>query len=126
MRAHIYLRSIILAILVFTFASSNAQNNPEKIKAVWSLDKFETEKNTPQAIKATKNLEGLQITFGKAELVISKKTPTGDTVIKKGLYSISGNIIILGKDQAEILVLSEDRLNIKIKGQGIIYLTRLL
>ena len=125
MSPSIYLRQTILAILILTFTSAFAQTNTEKIKAKWNIDRFEVEKNTPQAIKAKQDLQGVCLTFGNDELVISKKTETGYNVIKRGPYFVSGNSVTIGKDQANILTLSEKNLTIKISGQGVLYLTKM-
>jgi len=125
MSTSIYLRQTILAILILTFTSAFAQTNTEKIKAKWNIDRFEVEKNTPQAIKAKQDLQGICLTFGNDELVISKKTETGYNVIKRGPYFVSGNSVTIGKDQANILTLSEKNLTIKISGQGVLYLTKM-
>jgi len=73
MKTSIYYRQIILAILILASTFSYAQTNTETIKARWSVDKFEVEKNTSQAVKAKQDLQGVYLTFGKEELVISKK-----------------------------------------------------
>jgi hypothetical protein len=125
MSTSIYLRQTILAILILTFTSAFAQTNTEKIKAKWNIDRFEVEKNTPQTIKAKQDLQGVCLTFGNDELVISKKTETGYNVIKRGPYFVSGNSVTIGKDQANILTLSEKNLTIKISGQGVLYLTKM-
>jgi hypothetical protein len=125
MSTSIYLRQTILAILILTFTSAFAQTNTEKIKAKWNIDRFEVEKNTPQTIKAKQDLQGICLTFGNDELVISKKTDTGYDVIKRGPYFVSGNSLTIGKDQANILSLSEKNLTIKISGQGVLYLTKM-
>jgi len=124
MKASTLLRQPILIILTFAASFTYAQGNNDKIIAKWSLDKFEVEKNTPQAVKAQQELQGTFLTFGD-ELVISKKTEGGEQVIKKGQYSVSGTSITLGKDQAEILELSEKKLTIKIPTQGVLYLTKM-
>jgi len=118
------LRQPILLILTFAASFTYAQSNNDKIIAKWSVDKFEVEKNTPQAVKAQQELQGTFLTFGD-ELVISKKAEGGEQVIKKGQYSVSGTSITLGKDQAEILELSEKKLTIKIPTQGVLYLTKM-
>jgi hypothetical protein len=125
MSTSIYLRQTILAILILTFTSAFAQTNTEKIKAKWNIDRFEVEKNIPQTIKAKQDLQGICLTFGNDELVISKKTDTGYDVIKRGPYFVSGNSLTIGKDQANILSLSEKNLTIKISGQGVLYLTKM-
>lgn len=126
MRTSIYYRQTILAILILASTFSYGQTNTEKIKAKWSVDKFEVEKNTPQAVKAKQDLHGVYLTFGNDELVISKKTETGDSIIKRGKYFITGNSVTIGKDQADILELSGNHLAIKISGQGVLYLTKML
>ena len=128
MRSATYFRHALLATLILTSTVALAQTNTEKIKAKWSVEKFEPEKNTPQAAKAIQELEGVCLTFGNEEMVVSKKTGTCEDVIKKGSYSVSGNSVTIGKDEehpAEILILSEKRLTIKIPTQGILYLVRL-
>lgn len=76
-----YFRQTILSILVLAPSFAFAQTNTEKIKAKWSVKKFEVEKNTAQSIQAQKDLLGVCLTFGNEELVISKKTETSDSVI---------------------------------------------
>jgi hypothetical protein len=125
MSTSLYLRQTIFAILILTFTTAFAQTNTEKIKAKWNIDRFEVEKNTPQTIKAKQDLQGVCLTFGNDELVISKKTETGYDVIKRGSYFVSGNSLTIGKDQANILLLSEKNLTIKISGQGVLYLTKM-
>lgn len=125
MKTSTFLRQAVLIMFTFTNSFAYAQDNNEKIQAKWSVDKFEIEKNTPQAVKAQQALQGTYLTFGNGELVISKKTETGESIIKKGQYSISGNSLTLGKDPANILMLSDKLLTIKIPNQGILFLTRL-
>ena len=125
MKTSTFLRQSILIILTFAVSFTYAQGNDDKIKAKWFVDKFEVVKNTPQAVKAQQELQGTFLTFGD-ELVISKNAEGGEQVIKKGEYSVSGTSITLGKDQAEIVELSEKQLTIKIPNQGILYLTKML
>jgi hypothetical protein len=125
MKTSTLLRLTVLIVFAFATTFTFSQGNHEKIKAKWSVDKFEVEKNTPQAVKAQQELLGTYLTFGNEELVITKKTETGESVIKKGQYTISGNSITLGNDQADILLLSDKSLTIKIPNQGILYLTRM-
>lgn len=117
----------LTSLIVFTFGTTFtfAQDNLEKIKAKWSVDKFEAKENTPQAVKAEKELLGIYFTFGNEELLITKKTETGESVVKKGQYTVSGNLITLGNDQADILFLNDKCLTIKIPNQGILYLARM-
>jgi hypothetical protein len=119
------MRTSILLIFIFAATCVSAQTNNEKIKTKWVVGRFDAEKNTPQVTKAKQDLQGVCLSFGEEELVISKKTDSGDSVIKKGKYFISGNTLTLGKDNAEISELSEKHLTIKVSGQGILYLTRL-
>lgn len=125
MSTSVYSRQTFLAILLLTSTFAFAQTNTEKIKAKWSVEKFEVEKNTPQSIKANQDLQGVCLTFDTKEIVITKKNETRDSVIKRGQYFVSGNSLTLGKDQADILLLSEKQLTIKISGQGILYLTKM-
>lgn len=118
-----FLHKAFLLALIFATSLAYAQDNQKKIKAKWSVDKFDIEKKSPDAIKAQQALEGTYLTFSD-ELVISKENETGEGVIKKGPYFITGNNITLGKEQGEILELSENRLTIKIPNQGILYLTK--
>lgn len=115
----------LIAISIFMFATSFTfgQDYKVKIKAKWIVNKFECEKNTPEAIKAQKEIEFTYLTFGD-ELLISKKIDGVETVIKRGLYSVSGSSLTLGKDEAIILELSENKMSIKISGQGILHLSK--
>jgi hypothetical protein len=117
-------RLLFLLILLFSASIAFGQENAEKIKARWSLDKFDPEGNSPGALKAKEELQDVFLTFSKDQLIISRKTENGDVVIKKGEYAVSGNSVILGKDKAEIILLSEKQLTIKIPGQGLLHLTR--
>ena len=114
---------LVVFILAYTFTF--AQTNTEKIKAKWVVEKFEAEKNTSEANQAKQELLGVYLTFDKEELTISRKTETCDSVIKKGPYLISGNSLTIGKGRADILLLSDNRLTIKIPKQGILYLVKL-
>ena len=125
MSTFVYSRQTFLAIILLTSTFAFAQTNTEKIKAKWSVEKFEVEKNTPQSIKANQDLQGVCLTFDTKEIVITKKTETRDSVIKRGQYFVSGNSLTLGNAQADILLLSEKQLTIKISGQGILYLTKM-
>jgi hypothetical protein len=118
-------RLLFLLILLFSASIAFGQENAEKIKARWSLDKFDPEGNSPGALKAKEELQDVFLTFSKDQLIISRKTENGDVVIKKGEYAVFGNSVILGKDKAEIILLSEKQLTIKIPGQGLMYLTRI-
>ncbi len=125
MNTPIYFRLSILAAATFVSSLTYAQTNAEKIKAKWIVEKFETEKNTPQAIQAKQDLEGSYLTFEKDELTITKKTESGESLIKKGQYLVLNNSLTLGKDQATILELSEKHLTIQIPKQGTLYLTKM-
>lgn len=118
-------RQTILVIFGLAPALAFAQTNSEKIKASWVVERMESEKNSPQAVKAQQELTGYCLTFGDAEVVISKRTEAGDSVTKRGEYTVSGNSITLGKDQATILLLSGNDLTIKVPGQYILYLKKL-
>jgi len=120
-----FFRHTILFVFILVPGFVFSQVNIEKIKAKWSIEKFETDRNTAQAIKAKQDLVGVYLTFENTELVISKRTATCDSMIKKGQYFVSGNSITLGKDKADILLLSDNDLTIKIPGQGILYLKRM-
>lgn len=124
MNTSVYFRQIFLAILLLASSFTFAQLNTEKIKAKWSVEKFDAEKNTPQAIKAKQDLQGVCLTFANEELIISRETETCDSVIKRGQYFVSGNSLTVGKDQADILLLSEKQLTIKIAGQGVLFLAK--
>lgn len=125
MRSPIYLRLSMLALIVLAFATTHAQTNADKIKAKWLVEKFDAEKNTAQAIKASQALAGVSLSFEQEELIITKKTETGDSVIKRGPYSIAGNMLTLGKDSATIVELSEKQLTIQIPNQGLLYLLKM-
>ncbi len=125
MKSTISFRSFLFLMLMTTTATTYAQSNTEKIKAKWSVERFEIEKNTPQAVNAQQQLQGAFLTFGDEELVISKKTEAGEAVLNKGPYFISENSVTLGKDRADILLLSEKQLTIKIPNQGILYLSKM-
>ena len=124
MRTLLNFRQTIFFIFSLSPILSFAQTNTEKIKAKWSIEKYEVEKNTPQALKAKQDLQGVYLTFTNEELVISKQTATSDSIIKRGQYILSGNTITLGKDQADILLLSDLDLMIKIPIQGVLYLKK--
>jgi len=119
-----YFRSAILPIFIFISGYASAQVDTGKIKTSWTIDKFEVERSTAQIAKVQQELQGVYLTFGSKELVISKKTGSGDSLVKKGSYFLSGNTLTLGKDQAEILELSEKNLTLKIPG-GILYLSKM-
>ncbi len=125
MNTLIYVRLSILAVVTFVSSLTYAQTNAEKIKAKWVVEKFETEKNTPQAIQAKQDLEGSYLAFEKDELTITKKTGSGESLIKRGQYLVLDNSLTLGKDQATILELSEKHLTIQIPNQGILYLAKM-
>jgi len=125
MRTSVHFRQTILVIFGLAPALAFAQTNTEKIKAKWIVEKMETEKNTPQAVKAGQELQGYCLTFGEGELLISKRTATGDSVIKRGPYAVTGNALRFGKDQAQILSLSGNDLTVKVPGQYILYLKKL-
>lgn len=118
-----FLRQTVLVVLILVSSLAYAQENNKKIKTTWCVDKFEIEKTSPEAIKAQQALQGAYLTFSD-ELLISKENETGEVVIKKGPYFITGNNITLGNDQAEILELSENKLTIRIPNQGVLYLTK--
>lgn len=125
MNTPIYLRLSVIIVTVFASPLTYAQTNAEKIKAKWMVENFVTEKNTAQAIQAKQELSGVYLTFENNELIITKKTETGDSLIKKGQYSVLNNSLTLGKDQAVILELSEKHLTIQIPKQGVLYLTKM-
>jgi hypothetical protein len=125
MKFSIYLRLSIILVIFFTFTSTYAQTNSDKIKAKWVVEKFDIEKNTPQAIQAKQELLGLCLNFENEELIIARRTEKGDSIIKKGPYLISGNTLTLGKGPAAIYTLTEKELVIQIPRQGVLYLTKL-
>ena len=125
MRIFISFRYAFLVIFSLTSIITYAQTNTEKIKAKWCVERFEVEKITPESSKAQQDLLSVYLTFNDKELVISKKTEANDNIIKRGQYSLSGNILKIGEDQADILLLSEQYLTIKIPRQGILYLRRI-
>lgn len=102
-----------------------AQNNGQGIKGKWIVEKFQAEANSLQSAKTARDLTGLYLTFGDEELTISRKSQTGDSIIKRGPYSVSENTVMLGKDQAEIILLSNTHLTIKLPGQGMLFLRKL-
>lgn len=124
MKTSSFLRLVVITFFTLVTSLAFGQDNYEKIKAKWHVDKFDIEKSVPQAIKAQQEMQDTYLTFGK-ELLISKKIEGVETVIKKGQYFIAGNVLTLGKDQAEILELSENKMTIKIPGQGILYLSKI-
>lgn len=125
MCTYISFRQFILVIFGLAPALAFAQTNTEKIKAKWIVEKMVTEKNTPGDMKVSQEMRGYCFSFGDEEVVISKRTETGDSVIKRGDYAVSGNSITLGKDQATILLLSGNDLTIKVPGQYTLYLKKL-
>ncbi len=125
MISSVYFRPTFMVILLLASTFAFAQTNTQNIKAKWSVEKFDVEKNTPQVVKAKQDLEAVYFTFGNNELVISKKTETIDSVIKRGPYLVSGNFLTIGKDKANILLLSKNKLTINIPGQGVLYLVKM-
>jgi hypothetical protein len=117
----------LLTLLLFVQAPilSLAQDNSTKIKGKWIVEKFEPAKDTSQAAKASQDLVGLYLTFDESELIITKKTEDSESQIKRGQYLISGNSLTLGKDQAEIVSISNTNLTISIPRQGILHLKKL-
>ena len=125
MSCSVYLRQLIPAVLILASSIIYAQTDTEKIKAKWIIDKFESERNTAETDQTKKDLSGVCLTFKNDELTITRKTATGDSLIKTGPYFISGNSITLGKNQANILLLSEEHLTIQIPKQGTLYLIKM-
>ena len=125
MKSSILFRLILILLLVSITTLTHAQSETGRIKAKWSVDRFEVENTTPQAVNAQKLLEGAYLTFGEKELVISKKTDAGEIVLNKGPYLISENSVTLGNDKADIILLSEKHLTVKIPNQGTLYPTKL-
>ncbi len=125
MRLPVLLHLQIIALIALAPVLTHAQTNTEKIKATWVVERFEPEKNTPQAIQAKQELTGVCLIFGKEELTITRKTETGDSILKKGPYVVSGNSITLGKSQATILTLSGKQLTIQVPKQGVLYLAKM-
>src|SRR5437868_11390503 len=115
MNATACFRHVALSIAVFVSTASFAQTNEQMIKGKWRVDKLEIEKNTPDALRAKQEVENTLFDFGNKELVISKRIGAGETVIKKGPYGILGYTLILGKDEGEIITISERQLTVKIR-----------
>jgi len=86
---------------------------------------LESQKDSEGAVQAAKDMAGICLEFRDTELIITKKKESGDSLIKKGPYLLSANILTLGKDKAAILELSEDRLTFQVPRQGIFYLLKL-
>jgi hypothetical protein len=122
-----FTRLTLLTLVLFAKnpTLSFAQDNSAKIKGKWVVEKFEASKDSLQAGKASQDLLGLYLTFDEKELIISKKSEDGESPVKRGQYFISGNSLTVGKDQAEIILLSETHLTISIPRQGILHLKRL-
>lgn len=118
-------RRLIVVAFALVATTAYAQDNKEKIKAKWAVVKFEIAEDKHPAPLTLQDLQEAILTFGDAEVMISKKTSDGETVIKKGTYSVAENSITLGKDKAEIIALSEKRLTIRIPNQGILYLIKM-
>ena len=119
------LRSLIVVSITFITSLTYGQTNADKIQAKWVVEKIDPTDNRPQSKQAKEDLLGVYLIFGNDELLITKKTDTGENLIKKGSYSITDNILTLGKDKAMILELSDKRLTIQIPRQGTLYLAKM-
>lgn len=118
-------RHSILILFIVAFTTLNAQTNKERIQGKWIVEKFQVEKNTPEALQAQKEIIGLCLTFEDQVMILTRKTETGDSMIKKGQYLISENSLTIGSDKADVLFLSDTQLKIIIPKQGVLYLTKL-
>ncbi len=78
MKSTISFRSFLFLMLMTTTATTYAQSNTEKIKAKWSVERFEIEKNKLRGVKNIQ--ERIQNIHGK--LTVSSNNTNGS------LYSI--------------------------------------
>jgi hypothetical protein len=118
-------KSIAFVFFVFLNTSIFGQINISQLKGKWEVEKFDEAKASDQEIQAKKDLVGICLTFHDEQMIVSKRTAIGDSVIKKGSYFLSGDTILIGKDRATILLLSQRNLKILIPRQGTLYLTKM-
>ncbi len=118
-------KSAAFVFFVLLNTSIFGQINVSQLKGKWEVEKFDEAKASAQAIQAKKDLVGICLTFQDEQLIVSKRTAIGDSVIKKGSYFFSGDTILIGSDRATILFLSQKNLKIQIPGQGTLYLTKM-
>lgn len=125
MRNSTYWKCAASVFFVLLNTSLFGQINVSQLKGKWEVEKFDEAKPNAQAIQAKKDLIGICLTFQDEQLIVSKRNSSGDSVIKKGSYFLSGDTLLIGSDRATILLLSQKNLKIQIPSQGALYLTKM-
>jgi hypothetical protein len=126
-------KTICLTILLAVFAtllSNNVfsqQTNQTKIIGTWTFDKFDFLKPESDSLHLIKDAMGMTITFGK-EGKYSTTQGIGDKVkdVETGTYSISsdGKTITQQGQNAEIIILTDQELAMKVDDEIVIHLKR--
>ncbi|MDB5200946.1 MAG: hypothetical protein JWQ27_355 [Ferruginibacter sp.] len=123
MKAAVFFRIPIFILFVLISGAACAQANNELAATSWSVKKATSTKTNVSSAKLQQELNGVLLTFATNEVTVSRRTGTTDTLIKKGNYSVSGNVISLGKNKASY-ARDGDHLTITVANQGIFYLEK--
>jgi len=125
MKLSALLPKLFICVFLVVGGSSFAQLPQEKILGNWKLEKFEFEKPSRDSQRIEKELENVTIRFDRDCVIISKMKNGVEQFIKSGSYSIDGDKLTLGKDQAPVLLLNSEQLKIKVPGQGVLYFLKI-
>lgn len=107
-----------------SFSPAMAQDYAEKIKGKWNFEKAEVVRQGRDQASVNLMMAQFVFNFDGTELQVSKKTPSGDSLLKKMPYRIQDDLIYLDKDFAKILTLNQGKLVYK-TSEAIFYYRRL-
>lgn len=120
----IFKKVFFATAIIWSVPVSGQQTNQEKIQAKWNLSQFEFEKPSQNSKEIQKEIRDIIITFEKSNMIVSKRTEGCEQFIKSIHYSLNEDAITIGNDKAEVLLLDEHKLKIKIAGQGVLHFTK--
>jgi hypothetical protein len=120
----IFKKAFFAMTIICSVSAFGQQTMQEKIQTKWNLSKFEFENPSPNSAEVQNQLGNIIIIFEKDNMVVSKKIGGCEQFIKLVHYNLNGDYITIGDDKAEILLLDEQQLKIKVKGQGILHFTK--
>lgn len=109
---------VLISNLIFS------QAHTQFLQGEWKFEKIELEKEVSNGSQVQKDLAGIFLNFQGPELVIFKKTSTGDSILKRGLYSVDGDKLVIGKDRANIVRLDQKQFVVRIPREGLLYLRK--
>lgn len=122
-------RTLLLAVFatMISLTAYSQQSNQTKIIGTWTFDMFDFLKPDSDSLNLIKDATGITITFEKEGKYFTTQV-VGDNVknIESGIYSISadGKTITQQGETAEIMVLTDRELAMKVDDEIVIHLKR--